>query len=122
MPALANLYIRTPQGRVTAFNPATVLPARLKTLLKAVDGKTSTAALEAAHAALGEVASLLAMLLDYGLIADKNAVATFASVPPALADTPPWVNSDNALLDSSFSDFGTSVFGQLPSPQSKKSE
>jgi hypothetical protein len=122
MPKLASLYIRTLQGRSTAFNPGAELPAPLKTLLKAVDGKTSTSALELAHAGLGDVASLLAILQGNGLIADKNENSAQTSVAPDLVDNPPWVNSENALLDSSFGDFGTSMFSQFAAPQPKKSE
>lgn len=123
MSPLANLYIRTPLGRVTAFNPAAALPAPLKTLLKAVDGKTTTMTLEAAYADLGDVASLFAILQDNGLIADKNAAAIpAAAVAAAVApvDHPSWANSDNPLLDSSFSDLGASMFGQFPVPSSHK--
>ena len=123
MPPLANLYIRTPLGRVTAFNPAAALPAPLKTLLKAVDGKTTTMTLEAAYADLGDVVSLFAILEGNGLIADKNAAAAPASVVSAAvapADSPPWANSDNPLLDSSFSELGASMFGQFPDPASRK--
>ena len=116
MSALAPLFVRTPLGRVTAFNPATELPAPLKTLLKAVDGKTATTALMAAHAGLGDVDSLLAILRDNGLIADKNAASTPVTQPPA--DSPPWTDSDHPLLDSSFGDFGTSMFSQLPTKKS----
>jgi hypothetical protein len=128
MPNLAPLYTRTPQGRLTAFNPAAQLPAPLKTLLKAVDGKTTTSALQSAHTALGDVASLLAILQDNGLIADKNENSVRASLAPAPNPAPPlldnahWANSDNALLDSSFGDFGTSMFSQLAVPPVKKPE
>lgn len=120
MPSLANLYIRTLQGRSTAFNPAAELPAPLKTLLKAVDGKTTSSALEAAYAQLGDVASLLAMLQGNGLIVDKSENSAHASSAPDLVDNPSWVNSENALLDSSFGDFGTSIFSQFSVPQPKK--
>jgi hypothetical protein len=122
MPHLADLYIRTLQGRGTAFNPGATLPASLKILLKAVDGKTTTSALEAAHAGLGDVASLLAILQDSGLIADKNDNAATTSLAPVPLDNPPWADSDRPLLDSSFGDFGTSVFGQFAAPQPKKPE
>jgi hypothetical protein len=120
MPNLANLYMRTLQGRATAFNPGALLPASLKTLLKAVDGKATTSALQATHAELGDVATLLAILQGKGLIADKDENSVRASLAPDPVDTPPWVNSDNALLDSSFGDFGTSTFSQFAAPSPKK--
>jgi hypothetical protein len=122
MSNLANLYMRTPLGRVTAFNPGAKLPAPAKALLKAVDGKTTTGILVAAYSELGDVASLLAILQKDGLIADRNEDAAKSNVDPspsptlplAPIDNQPWANSDNALLDSSFGDFGTSVFSQFP--------
>jgi hypothetical protein len=120
MPNLADVYMRTLQGRATAFNPGAELPASLKTLLKAVDGKTTTSALEAAYTELGDVASLLAILLGKGLIADRGESSAKTSFALDPADSPPWVNSNNALLDSSFGDFGTSTFSQFAVPQPKK--
>lgn len=120
MPVLAHLFVRSPQGRIAAFSPTAELPAPLKTLLKAVDGKTATDALAAAHAGLGDVASLLAILRDNGLIADKNAAGAPARATPV--DNHPWANSDHPLLESSFGDLGASVFGQFPSPKPTKSE
>jgi hypothetical protein len=120
MPNLANLYMRTLLGRATAFNPGAQLPASLKTLLKAVDGKATTSALQASHAGLGDVATLLTILQDKGLIADKDEKSVKASLAPDPVDNPPWVNSDNALLDSSFGDFGTSTFSQFAVPSPKK--
>lgn len=122
MPNLADLYVRTLQGRGTAFNPSAALPASLKILLKAVDGKTATSTLCAAHSGLGDVATLLAILQDNGLIADKNDNAAKISSAPAPLDMPLWANSDHPLLDSSFGDFGTSMFGQLPIAPPKKPE
>ena len=103
MPALADLYIRTPQGRATAFNPLAVLPAPLKALLKAVDGKVATNDLLTAHAKLGDVAKLLAILQSNGLIADKH--AAFAKVSDARAGAGQFVDSQNPLLDSGQSGF-----------------
>jgi hypothetical protein len=120
MSQLAHLYVKTPQGRVTAFNPGAELPAPLKILLKAVDGKTTTSGLEAAYASLGDVAILLDILRSNGLIVDKNDGGVKTSPAPLLADTAPWVNSDNSLLDSSFGDFGTSMFGSSSFPNAKK--
>ena len=39
------LYVRTPQGRAVAFSPDATLSPKLKTLLKAVDGKVSVSEL-----------------------------------------------------------------------------
>jgi hypothetical protein len=107
MPILATLYIRTPQGRIEAFSASTTLPAPLKTLLKAVDGKASTTALQAAHAALGNVERMLSLLQGHGLIADKSAGFTKPALPPASA--PPPAHQDSHFAHSGTSGFGTSL-------------
>lgn len=111
MPALADLYIRTPQGRATAFNPLAVLPAPLKLLLKAVDGKTVTSDLVSAQATLGDVAKLLAVLQSNGLIADKN--AAFARVSALSAAGTFWIDSQNPLVESSQSGFDPNAQSQF---------
>jgi hypothetical protein len=113
MPALADLYTRTPQGRAAAFNPLANLPAPLKTLLKAVDGKTATSALATAHEKLGDVPKLLAVLQDNGLIADKK--AAFAKLGFAPGGGTGYVDSDRPLVESSHSSFD-------PASQSQFSE
>ena len=112
MPTLAHLYVRTPQGRIAAFNPFTELPPQLKTLLKAVDGKTATTAIEAAHAPLGNVARMLALLQGNGLIADKHAALAPAALnKPAAPELPepPWSPSENQFTHTGSSDFGASL-------------
>lgn len=61
------LYLRTPPGRAAAFNPETKLSEQLKSMLKAVDGKTSVSALVMQFAD-GDAAGLLAQLEASGLI------------------------------------------------------
>lgn len=111
MPALAHTYIRTPQGRVTAFNPAAVLAAPLKTLLKAVDGKTATATLETSYADLGDVAHLLSVLQSNGLIADKS--ATFFKTSATGDLSPGWVDTLHPLLEVRHSGFDPSSVSQF---------
>ncbi len=123
MPNLAPLYVRTPQGRIAAFSPFTELPAPLKTLLKAVDGKTATTAIEAVHAALGDVARMLTFLQSNGLIADKNAAFTPAMLDkPALPELPdlpkqPWTDSRSMFAHTHGSDFGTSLASYFSASQ-----
>lgn len=118
MPALADLYIRTPQGRATAFNPLAVLPAPLKLLLKAVDGKTVTSDLVSAQAKLGDVAKLLVLLQSNGLIADKN--AAFARVSTLSVDGASWIDSQNPLVESSQSSFDPNAQSQFLDSESEK--
>jgi hypothetical protein len=113
MPALADLYTRTPQGRAAAFNPLADLPVPLKTLLKAVDGKTATSALATTHVNLGDVPRLLALLQNNGLIADKK--AAFANLGFAPGGGTAFVDSLRPLVESSQSSFD-------PASQSQFSE
>jgi hypothetical protein len=107
MPSLANIYVRTPQGRITAFSPAAELPAQLKTLLKAVDGKTPTTAIEAAHAALGNVQRMLLLLHGNGLIADKSAAFAKATLPAP--GNLQWADSASMFAHTVAGDFGPSL-------------
>jgi hypothetical protein len=68
----APIYVRTTQGRVTAFNPSAKLSPALKTVLKGVDGRTPSDLLITKFADFGDVATLLAALEADGLIAEKN--------------------------------------------------
>jgi hypothetical protein len=67
------IYVRTPQGRATAFSPSAALPAGLKDMLKAVDGKLTAQALQDKFADQTDPAKLLSQLLDAGLIMDRGA-------------------------------------------------
>ncbi len=75
MQTIASTYVRTPQGRVTAFSATTRLPAHLKTLLQAIDGRTPSGVLAARLSGLGNVAQWLGQLETAGLIEDKHATA-----------------------------------------------
>jgi hypothetical protein len=68
----ASIYVRTTQGRVTAFNPSAKLSPALKAVLKGVDGRTASDQLFTKFADVGEVPKLLADLETAGLIAEKN--------------------------------------------------
>ncbi len=100
MPTLAHIYIRTPQGRFTAFNPSAVMLPPLKTLLKAVDGKITTSELELTLSHLGHVESLLANLESFGLIADKSIVFSQIGARQARSETP--LDDDNPLMQTNF--------------------
>jgi hypothetical protein len=79
MQTIASTYVRTPQGRATAFNPLTKLAQPLKTLLQAVDGKTPSHMLSAQFASLGDVAQWLGQLETAGLIEDKSTMGRSGS-------------------------------------------
>ncbi len=74
MQTIASTYVRTSQGRASAFNPLGKLPQQLKTLLQAVDGKTASSVLSAQFSDLGNVAQWLGQLETAGLIEDKGAL------------------------------------------------
>jgi hypothetical protein len=105
MPTLAHIYIRTPQGRATAFNSAAKLYPQLKTLLKAVDGKITSSVLSVDFAHLGSVEKLLLQLESAGFIADRG--AAFAKIQ----DT-------KGTEDSLPGTFATSVIGEWSSTTS----
>lgn len=104
MPTLAHTYIRTPQGRFTAFNPGAVMLPPLKALLKAVDGKLSTSELELTLSHLGNVEALLADLESAGLIADKSVV--FSQVGARQTQDGASVDSENPLMQTNFGGLG----------------
>jgi hypothetical protein len=73
MQTIASIYVRTPQGRVTAFSTDSKLPVHLRNLLRAVDGKTVSALLTQQWRAQGDIAGWLSQLESAGLIEDKQA-------------------------------------------------
>jgi hypothetical protein len=99
MPNLAYIYIRTPQGRATAFNSAAKLYPQLKTLLKAVDGKITSSVLATDFAHLGDVEKLLLQLESAGFIADRS--AAFAKVQDTKNTDAVWNTTANPLVQSS---------------------
>jgi hypothetical protein len=105
MPTLAHIYIRTPQGRFTAFNPGAVMLLPLKTLLKAVDGKITTSELELTLSHLGNVEALLEDLESSGLIADKSVV--FSQVGAPQAQDKALMDADNPLMQTNFGGLGS---------------
>jgi hypothetical protein len=58
----ASIYVRTTQGRVTAFNPSAKLSPALKAVLKGVDGRTASDLLMTKFADFGDVSKLLGAL------------------------------------------------------------
>jgi hypothetical protein len=104
MPTLAHIYIRTPQGRFTAFNPSAVMLQPLKALLKAVDGKLTTSELELTLSHLGNVEALLEDLESAGLIADKS--IAFSQVGTTISQDSAFVDGDNPLMQTNFGGLG----------------
>jgi hypothetical protein len=69
----AVIYLRTPLGRATAFNPTSPLPELPKAVLRAVDGKMAAESVVMQLSSLGDVEKSLLQLQELGLIADRNA-------------------------------------------------
>jgi hypothetical protein len=116
MPTLAHIYIRTPQGRATAFNALASMNPSLKSLLKAVDGKMTSTGLATHFAHLGSVEKLLLQLESAGLIADRG--TAFAKVQAARKPDGEWRAAANPLVQISMP--GGKHIADLPdeSPQS----
>ncbi len=79
MQTIASTYIRTSQGRVTAFSTVTTLSPQFKMLLQAVDGKTSSSMLASQFSSMGNVVQWLGQLEAAGLIEDRGALGRTAA-------------------------------------------
>jgi hypothetical protein len=64
-------FVRTPLGRIAAFDPASRLPDELKTMLRAIDSPTSLDALSNQFPAWDNVTQLFEQLQNTRLIAEK---------------------------------------------------
>jgi hypothetical protein len=111
------VYVRTPLGRSTAFNPSSKLAEPLRSMLKAVDGKLSAEALAAQFAEVDDVSALLSQLEDSGLIADRGSAwpkVELKTTATAAAPPPNFVASASSLLEPGVSvsaELSESMFG-----------
>lgn len=104
MNASTVIYVRTPQGRAVAFSPDTALPAALKAMLKAVDGKLNAQALQDKFASEPDPAKLLAQLLEAELIMDRGTAWPKVQFNQGNADfEQSFVQSQGSLLEASAS-------------------
>ncbi len=107
MQSIAVIYVRTVQGRVAAFNPASNMPEPLRLVLQAVDGKTPSSTHQSRFGSLGHVPDLLLELERHGLIEDRStavdpAISAPAYQPGASAAVPlRWVANKQNYLGSS---------------------
>jgi hypothetical protein len=102
----AVIYLRTPLGRATAFNPTSPLPELPKTVLRTVDGKMSAEAVVMQLSSLGDVEKSLSQLEQLGLIADRNAVLPKVRYQRSSEEgTPQFVDTNMPLLEASSSIF-----------------
>ena len=88
----AIVYERTAKGMAASRDPASALPRMMKTLLMAVDGKTSVAMFQQLLPNFGDVAALFDALQANGLVAPRDAAKPAARAPlrvVPMRDTPP---------------------------------
>jgi hypothetical protein len=77
----AVVYERTAKGMASSRDPASALPRMMKTLLMAVDGKTSVAMFQQLLPNFGDVAALFDALQANGLVAPRDAAKPAARAP-----------------------------------------
>jgi hypothetical protein len=88
----AIVYERTAKGMAASRDPASALPRMMKTLLMAVDGKTSVAMFQQLLPNFGDVAALFDALQANGLVTPRDAAKPAARAPlrvVPMRDTPP---------------------------------
>jgi hypothetical protein len=89
----AVIYERTSKGMAASRDPASDLPRMMKTLLMAVDGKTTVAMFQKLLPNFGDVGALLDGLQANGLVAPRDGGSRTAAKPPLrvvpLRDTAP---------------------------------
>jgi hypothetical protein len=89
----AVIYERTAKGMAVTRDPSSDLPRMMKTLLMAVDGKTTVAMFQKLLPNFGDVGALLEGLQANGLVTPRDANSRPASKPPLrvvpLRDTTP---------------------------------
>jgi hypothetical protein len=76
------IYERTAKGMAASRDPSSELPRMMKTLLMAVDGKTTVAMFQKLLPNFGDVGALLDGLQANGLVAPRDAGSRAASKPP----------------------------------------
>lgn len=98
------IYLRTPLGRATAFNPVSPLPELPKAVLRAVDGKMTAEAVVMQLSSLGDVENSLIQLHQLGLIADRNAALPKVRYQRSNSEgMPQFVDTNMPLLEASSS-------------------
>jgi hypothetical protein len=93
------IYTRTDEGQLAAYSPSSVLPRKLRSLLKVIDGKTPVSVYNDSLKAFGDVEGVLTSLEMAGLIRPiaQSQQYTPAAVVPETASpaaTMVWGNTD----------------------------
>ena len=77
------IYIRTDEGQQAAYSAESAMPRKLRSLLKVIDGKTSTDVYVRSLHAFGNVIGVLESLEMAGLIAPISGAASDSPAKPA---------------------------------------
>jgi hypothetical protein len=62
------IYVRTSEGQAAAYDQVSAMPRKLRSILKVIDGKTSSDVYKTSLKAFGDVQGLLVSLINAGLI------------------------------------------------------
>ena len=113
------IYTRTEEGQLAAYSPSSVLPRKLRSLLKVIDGKTPVSVYNDSLRAFGDVEGVLTSLQMAGLIRTvaqmfPSTAAVVSSDTAPVGSTMVWGNTDSRLPSPAMSrNFGNSgVTGQ----------
>jgi hypothetical protein len=93
------IYTRTEEGQLAAYSPGSVLPRKLRSLLKVIDGKTPVSVYNDSLKAFGDVEGVLMSLQMAGLIrivaqtSPYTAAVVSSDTAPAFS-TMVWRNTD----------------------------
>jgi hypothetical protein len=81
-------YVRTEEGQLAAYSPGSVLPRKLRSLLKVIDGKTQASVYSDSLRAFGDVQGVLTSLEMAGLIRPISTTMNLEAALAAAANAP----------------------------------
>ncbi len=104
------VYMRTEEGQLAAYSPDSVLPRKLRSLLKVIDGKTTLEVYAKSLHAFGDVHGVLKSLDMAGLIRPMSQLPPGAArtAPESTStgnSTPPWAPSERPSRATSTGSF-----------------
>jgi hypothetical protein len=81
-------YVRTEEGQLAAYSPGSVLPRKLRSLLKVIDGKTQASVYSESLKAFGDVQGVLISLEMAGLIRQLSQTTNLEAALAGVANAP----------------------------------
>ncbi len=96
----ASIFVRTPQGRISAFDTASTLPQALKILLRGLDGKTSLHQLSQSYATWHTLADYMEQLIAAGLVEDKTPSPAIPHPQATAAPPITWASTEPQTLNT----------------------